>query len=816
MDTTAMDKLKRQFINNKDYIDAVNRAQSKWVATAYKEWETESFEDMIRKAGARKASKQEQKFNFQYFCSWPKPPPSSAETKRIAAALPEHFDWRNVSGVNYVSDVRDQHRCGSCYIFASVAVLESRYRILTQNEEKPTFSPQDVLNCSPYAQGCDGGFPFLIAGKHAEDFGMVTESCEPYTAHQFPCRNNRDVTPCERYYATNYQYVGGYYGASNEDLIKLAVYHNGPVAVGIQVYPDFYAYRSGIYHHVKDAMNFNTSPYGWNPFVAVDHAVTVVGYGVERGTKYWIVKNSWGKYWGENGYVKILRGTNECGIESLAFESTPIIPKMDQEVVHILLLLLLFYCSSTGADTPSNCSFDEVAGTWKFFESNRGLSKHTNCSSTNPDQFRHVQVMQLLFPNVAIDSYGNTGVWTLIVNQGFEVNVNNRKYFAFTEWTERSGHHAISICDKTRPGWAHDKYSRDWSCFAGQKIQRSHKLRSKRQYKQPVTEATTAESSFNRVNYQHPFYAEYRYINDLRFIEKINEVQSNWKATAYPQFEHLSRLEIVRKMGGPKSRIYSRPKPATVSERVKSLASELPENFDWRNVSGINYVSPVRSQGQCGSCYAFASAAMLESRYRILTENTYQPVFSPQDIVDCSPYSQGCDGGFPYLIGGKYAEDYGWVLEECSPYKGKKQDEQLCDVDRHCKRFYATDYAYVGGFYGGCNEPLMRLALVENGPIVVGMNVFDDFLHYKGGIYHHTKLKDTMNWPRKWNPYEITNHAVVIVGYGVDDQTDMDYWIVKNSWGTHWGEDGYFRIRRGVDECGIESSAFEATPIPTF
>ncbi|KHJ42335.1 papain family cysteine protease [Trichuris suis] len=300
VDTTTMDKLKKRLINNKDYIDAINRAQSRWTAKAYKEWET---------------------------ATWPTPPPSSTETKRLAAALPEQFDWRNVSGVNYVSDVRDQRHCGSCYIFASVAVLESRYRILTQNEEKPTFSPQDVLNCSPYAQGCDGGFPFLIAGKHAEDFGMVTESCEPYLAHRFPCKNNRNIKSCKRYYATNYQYVGGYYGAlrGNEDLIKLAVYHNGPVAVGIQVYPDFYSYHSGIYYHVKDAMNFSASPYGWNPFLAVDHAVTVVGYGVEKGTKYWIVKNSWGKNWGDNGYVKILRGTNECGIESLALESTPII-----------------------------------------------------------------------------------------------------------------------------------------------------------------------------------------------------------------------------------------------------------------------------------------------------------------------------------------------------------------------------------------------------------------------------------------------------------------------------------------------------------
>uniref|UniRef100_A0A5S6R2I5 Dipeptidyl peptidase 1 n=1 Tax=Trichuris muris TaxID=70415 RepID=A0A5S6R2I5_TRIMR len=300
VDIPTKDKLKSQFINNKAFIDAINRIQSSWIASECKEWETATYEDMVRKAGGRRAFKKD----------LPSPPPSSAETRRLAAALPEQWDWRNVSGVNYVSEVRDQGYCGSCYIFASVAILESRYRILTRNEQKPILSPQDVLNCSPYAQGCNGGFPFLIAGKHAEDFGFVDEK-----------------EPCKRYYATNYQYVGGYYGASNEDLIKLAVYHNGPVAVGIQVYADFYHYKSGIYRHLTNLVNFTAEPYGWNPFVEVNHAVTVVGYGVQKetGTKYWIVKNSWGRHWGENGYVKILRGTNECGIESLALESTPII-----------------------------------------------------------------------------------------------------------------------------------------------------------------------------------------------------------------------------------------------------------------------------------------------------------------------------------------------------------------------------------------------------------------------------------------------------------------------------------------------------------
>jgi cathepsin C len=106
----------------------------------------------------------------------------------------------------------------------------------------------------------------------------------------------------------------------------------------------------------------------------------------------------------------------------------------------------------------------------------------------------------------------------------------------------------------------------------------------------------------------------------------------------------------------------------------------------------------------------------------------------------------------------------------------------------------------------------MRLALVQNGPIAVNFEVYSDFSQYSGGVYHHTRLNGlTQN---NFDPFELTNHAVLIVGYGVNRTTNEDYWIVKNSWGESWGLDGYFLIRRGTDECGIESLASEAFPIP--
>jgi cathepsin C len=287
-------------------------------------------------------------------------------------------------------------------------------------------------------------------------------------------------------------------------------------------------------------------------------------------------------------------------------------------------------------------------------------------------------------------------------------------------------------------------------------------------------------------------------------VKAINTIQKSWTATTYLEYETLSLRDLIRRSGGHSHRI-TRPEPAPLTAEIHQKILHLPSSWDWRNVRGINFVSPVRNQESCGSCYSFASMGMLEARIRILTNNSQTPILSPQEVVSCSQYAQGCEGGFPYLIAGKYAQDFGVVEEACFPYTGT---DEPCKLKEDCFRYYSSDYYYVGGFYGGCNEALMKLELVQHGPMAVAFEVHDDFLHYHSGIYHHTGLRDP------FNPFELTNHAVLLVGYGTDQDTGLDYWIVKNSWGTRWGENGYFRIRRGTDECAIESIAVAATPIP--
>ncbi|XP_076448030.1 dipeptidyl peptidase 1-like [Babylonia areolata] len=460
----------------------------------------------------------------------------------------------------------------------------------------------------------------------------------------------------------------------------------------------------------------------------------------------------------------------------------------DKIVMFLVLFLAVF--SPAFGDTPANCTYEDIRGTWVFSLGSGGNDRSLNCSNFAGPVQSKVEIT-LDFPDVAVDQYGNMGFWTIIYNQGFEVVVAGRKYFAFSKYV-KNGKQVTSLCNEIMPGWSHDTLGHDWACYTGTKTSATSDSGVK------VSAAPTPKLSTILKFEAGSFY------NDKDFIARINKAQTSWRAAPYPHLEGIRREHLLRMAGGPASKIVGRPSVAPVNRAVYEAAAKLPDNFDWRNVNGVNYVSPIRNQGQCGSCYAFASMAMNEARVRIMTNNTKQPVFSPQDIVGCSRYSQGCSGGFPYLIGGKYAEDYGLVLESEDPYKGQ---DGPCTTPASAARYYATKYEYIGGYYGGCNEELMRLALYENGPLAVGFEVLDDFMNYKGGIYHHTGLT------RGFFPFELTNHAVLVVGYGVEKSTGEKFWITKNSWGTTWGEDGFFRIRRGNDECGFESMAVQSTPI---
>ena len=445
--------------------------------------------------------------------------------------------------------------------------------------------------------------------------------------------------------------------------------------------------------------------------------------------------------------------------------------KISVVVVLVLLPLAL-------GDTPANCTYEEMSGNWTFYIGSAGHDNTLDCSGNFPTVSK--VTVHLVWPDVAKDDKGNTGFWTIIYNQGSEVVINQRKYFAFSNYTTINKTTAVSHCSSTLNGWSHKVDGTDWACYYGVK-------------------AESGSPSYIRDS-DDELDLEKVYVKNLDFVKEINSHTNLWTAVHYPEMEGMTLGERLGRAGGT-SPYWPFPSVSTPSLETKQLVKGLPSKLDWREMKGKNYVTPIRNQGTCGSCYAFASMAMLESRLMIKSKNTINKVFSPQDIVDCSEYSQGCAGGFPYLIAGKYAEDFGIVEENCYPYLGR---DSKCVDESKCKRYRATDYQYVGGYFGACSEEKMMMAL-QDGPVSVAFEVTDDFQHYKTGIYKHTGLKDG------FNPFRLTNHAVLAVGYGEDN--GVKYWIVKNSWGDTWGESGYFRIMRGTNELNIESMAIVSTPV---
>jgi len=455
-------------------------------------------------------------------------------------------------------------------------------------------------------------------------------------------------------------------------------------------------------------------------------------------------------------------------------------PVHDNMWLGVFALAAVFAFGS--ADTPAECLYDDIVGTWTFVETERDGDNTIDCGTNEDLGFNaYTSAITLSYPNIATDDLGNIGTWTMIYNQGFEVVINERSYFAFSYYTGGFGS-ATSYCDQTFNGWSYDASTvTNWSCHRGQKnTQVTPRVGSKVKNVLPARKFT----------------------NSNEFINKINSAQSSWTAKSYPEFEKYTLSEMFARAGGPASVIPNPPSPAPASPELKAKVAQLPENFDWNDVDGVSYVTDVRDQASCGSCYAFASMAIIEAKLRIITENARDEVFSPQDVVECSDLAQGCMGGFNYLIAGRYAKDQGVVHESCNAYTGH---DGSCSTDMSCDRTYVSSYEYIGGYYGACSEELMMQALVDNGPLAVSFMVYNDFYSYNGGIYHHTGLRD------EYNPLELTSHAVTLTGYGVEN--GEKFWNIKNSWGKWWGESGYFRIRRGTDEAAIESIAVDVTVV---
>ena len=219
---------------------------------------------------------------------------------KVTNEAPAAFDWRD-KGV--VSAVKDQGSCGSCWAFSTVANLEGLYAL--KKGVVKTFSEQYLVDCDTNDEGCNGGLMELsFEWLAVNDGGVMTDADYPYTGRKSTCR--QDSSKYVDMKVTGWVKLGDggaeEFSPVDEEAMKEFLYQTGPLAIALNATP-LQFYMGGI----ADYGSWICDPSG------INHAVTLVGYGSES-KDYWIVKNSWGKSWGESGYFRMARGKETCGI----------------------------------------------------------------------------------------------------------------------------------------------------------------------------------------------------------------------------------------------------------------------------------------------------------------------------------------------------------------------------------------------------------------------------------------------------------------------------------------------------------------------
>ena len=208
--------------------------------------------------------------------------------------LPENFNWMDQQALG---PIKDQGSCGSCWAFSTVANIEGLYKV--KKNETYILSEQNLVDCDDNGdQGCNGGIMENSFAWIEKNGGLNTEKDYPYKGYDQSCKQDTEKLVAK---ITGFEILDD----DDEEVIKSYLVETAPLAIALNANP-LQFYSGGILDLTKAQCN----PAGLN------HAVTLVGYGVENGKDYWIVRNSWGKTWGEKGYFRIARGKGTCGINT--------------------------------------------------------------------------------------------------------------------------------------------------------------------------------------------------------------------------------------------------------------------------------------------------------------------------------------------------------------------------------------------------------------------------------------------------------------------------------------------------------------------
>lgn len=281
-------------------------------------------------------------------------------------------------------------------------------------------------------------------------------------------------------------------------------------------------------------------------------------------------------------------------------------------------------------------------------------------------------------------------------------------------------------------------------------------------------------------------------VNDPEHIKRLNSVDgSTWSAAANEFFNDLTFDDARIVLGTDLGHISNHLHEVLADSVYAEIANDsIPSSFD-STTQWAGLIHPIRNQERCGSCWAFSASEVLSDRFAIATKKP-SPVLSPEDMVSCDTHDMGCSGGqLPNAW--KYLQDTGIVTDKCFPYEAGSGKAPSCPNKCEDAENWSQSKVKASSAYAINGVTNMQKEIMTNGPIQVAFKVYKSFMSYKTGVYQ-----------KHW--YEVVpegGHAVKIVGWGTDNA--VDYWKVANSWDTTWGEDGYFRILRGKDQCGMET-----------
>ncbi|WKX88435.1 hypothetical protein Q1695_008234 [Nippostrongylus brasiliensis] len=293
-------------------------------------------------------------------------------------------------------------------------------------------------------------------------------------------------------------------------------------------------------------------------------------------------------------------------------------------------------------------------------------------------------------------------------------------------------------------------------------------------------------------------------------VDYLNENQNLFKAKLPPE-THALKKKLMKS-----AFINQNHRPVLKDWKDYSNIS-IPDRFDareqWPECPSLRYI---RDQSNCGSCWAVSSAEAMSDRLCISTKGQKTVELSADELVSCCSYcGYGCDGGWPIYAWQYFAENglvtggnYG-VKNACRPYEihpcGRhknqtyygecKEDAPTPKCRRRCQRGYNVPYKKDKNYGKSAYQvphsvQAIQREIMTNGPVVAAFTVYEDFAMYESGIYKHTAGR------------KAGGHAVKFIGWG--EENGVPYWLVANSWNSDWGEDGYFRMIRGINNCGIE------------